>query len=126
MSDTNQSLVVALTANANDDVSTVAFTVANAALSKGLNVAIFLSSDGVELAHAGACEYTHVPPFKKLNELIEGFVGWCRGHEEIDSLAGGVERNNPASARVLEKHGFQPVRGDGEITQQDRLFRLTL
>ena len=60
MSDNNKSLVVNLTANANDDVSSVAFTVANAALSKGRNVAIFLSSDGVELSQTVACEYTHV------------------------------------------------------------------
>jgi len=67
-------LVLSITANANDDRSTVAFTVANAALSKGLKVAIFLSSDGVELSRAGSTDFSHVPPFKKLDELIEGFV----------------------------------------------------
>ena len=75
MSDQNKKLVISLTANAKDDASTVAFTVANAALSKGFDVAIFLTSDAVELSRAGAVEFTHVPPFKKLNELIEGFVG---------------------------------------------------
>lgn len=73
MSNTKK-LVLTLSANSNDDVSTVAFTVANAALSKGFEVGIFLTSDAVELSRTAACEYTHVQPFKKLNELIEAFT----------------------------------------------------
>ncbi len=70
----SKKLVVVLTKNANNDVSSVAFTIANAALSKGTEVGIFLTSDGVELSKAGATEFTHVPPFKKLNDLIENFT----------------------------------------------------
>jgi len=70
----SKKLVVTLSVNSNDDVSTVAFTVANAAISKGLEVGVFLTSDAVELSRAGSCEYTHVQPFKKLNELVEGFT----------------------------------------------------
>jgi len=90
----SKKLIVNLSNNAKDDVSTVAFTVANAALSKGLEVAVFLSSDGVELSRAGAYEYTHVAPFKKLNELVEGFVTsggtvWactpCFNHRGLDA-----------------------------------------
>ncbi len=73
MSDSKK-LVVSLSCNSKDDVSTVAFTVANAALSKGMQVGVFLTSDGVELSRAGGYEYTHIAPFKKLNELVEGFV----------------------------------------------------
>ena len=73
MSNTKK-LIVTLSVNSNDDVSTVAFTVANAAISKGLEVGVFLTSDAVELSREGACEYTHVQPFKKLNELIEAFT----------------------------------------------------
>ncbi|MGD1947392.1 MAG: DsrE family protein [Croceivirga sp.] len=72
MKNTNK-LIVTLSVNANDDVSTVAFTVANAAMGKGMDVGIFLTSDGVELSKDGGCEYTHVQPFKKLNELIGAF-----------------------------------------------------
>ncbi len=43
-------LVLLLAHNANDDKSTVAFTIANAALSSGMEVAIFLTSDGVEVS----------------------------------------------------------------------------
>ncbi|MCE7994908.1 MAG: peroxiredoxin [Roseivirga sp.] len=67
-------LVVNLSSNAKDDKSTVALTVANAALGSNMEVAIFLTSDAVELSRSGACEYTHVQPFKKLSELIESFV----------------------------------------------------
>nr|WP_299337777.1 DsrE family protein [Allomuricauda sp.] len=72
MKNTNK-LIVTLSVNANDDVSTVAFTVANAAITKGMEVGMFLTSDGVELSKDGACEYTNVQPFKKLNELIATF-----------------------------------------------------
>mgnify|MGYP000330190494 CR=1 FL=1 len=93
MSNTKK-LIVTLSANAKNDVSTVAFTVANAALSKGMEVGIFLSSDGVELSRDGATEFTHVQPFKKLNELIEAFgtnggVIWscapCFNHRGLDA-----------------------------------------
>ncbi len=70
----SKKLVVTLSVNSNDDVSTVAFTVANAAITKGLEVGMFLTSDGVDLSKEGGNEYTHVAPFKKLNELIDGFV----------------------------------------------------
>lgn len=86
-------LIVTLSDNAKDDVSTVAFTVANAALSKGFEVGVFLTSDGVELSRNGGYEFTHVAPFKKLNELVDGFVGnggvlWacspCFNHRGLD------------------------------------------
>jgi predicted peroxiredoxin len=70
----SKKLVVTLSVNSNDDISTVAFTVANAAISKGLEVGMFLTSDGVELSREGSSEYAHVAPFKKLNELVEGFT----------------------------------------------------
>src|SRR5262249_18423099 len=60
--------------NSNDDKSSVAFTIANAALSGGMQVAVFLTSDGVELAREGAADLAHVQPFKKLEELVDGFI----------------------------------------------------
>lgn len=39
------------------------------------------------------------------SELVQGFVGWCR-KAEITSIVGGVERDNVASQRVLQKNGF--------------------
>ena len=69
-----QKLVITLTHGAGDDKSTVAFTVANAALSKGQEVAVFLSSDAVELGRDGSCDFTQIRPFKPLDELITGFI----------------------------------------------------
>ena len=46
------------------------------------------------------------------SELLKGFVDWCRT-VEITSIVGGVERNNIASQRVLEKNGFT-VLSNGE------------
>lgn len=40
------------------------------------------------------------------SELINGLVQWCEING-ISSLTGGVERDNTASRRVLEKCGFQ-------------------
>jgi predicted peroxiredoxin len=89
----SRKLVVVVTSNANDDKSSVAFTVANAALSTGMQVAVFLSSDGVELSKDGGCDLTHVQPFKKLDELIDTFldkggVVWactpCYQHRGLD------------------------------------------
>jgi predicted peroxiredoxin len=73
MSD-KKKLVVLLAHNANDDKSTVAFTIANAALSTGMEVAVFLTSDAVELSREGGHDLTHVQPFKKLDELVDGFL----------------------------------------------------
>lgn len=70
----SKKLVVVITSNGNDDKSTVGFTVATAALSTGMQVAVFLTSDGVELSKDGGCDLTHVLPFKKLDELIDAFL----------------------------------------------------
>lgn len=98
----SKKLILTLSVNSNDDVSTVTFTVANAALSKGMEVGIFLTSDGVELSKNGGTEYTHVAPFKRLSELIEGFTAnggtlWacspCFNHRglEVNETVTGTE-----------------------------------
>jgi len=60
------------------------------------------------------------------SELVEGLVDWCRRQANIISVAGGVEKDNPASRRVLEKNGFRPAQDEGELHQEEELFRLTL
>ncbi len=39
-------------------------------------------------------------------ELVKGFIDWCRERAWIRSISGGVEPDNPASARVLTRNGF--------------------
>lgn len=67
-------MVILISHNGNDDKATVGFTIANVALSTGMQVDVFLTSDGVEPSRDGACDLTHVKPFKSLTELIEAFV----------------------------------------------------
>jgi len=74
MAEQKNRLVVLISTDTNDDKSSVGFTIANAALSTGMEVAVFLTSNGVELSRDGSCELTQVKPFKPLGELIEGFV----------------------------------------------------
>ena len=47
------------------------------------------------------------------SELIGGFVEWCKKNA-ISSVTGGVESDNNASKRVLEKNGFvaKPLTND--------------
>jgi len=42
------------------------------------------------------------------SELVRGFVGWC-STADVSLIVAGVERDNPASQRVLEKSGFKVV-----------------
>ncbi|MDF1837238.1 MAG: DsrE family protein [Planctomycetota bacterium] len=72
--ETSKKLVIVLTQNSNNDKATVAFTIANVALSNGTQVGMFLSSNGVELGRDKACELTVVRPFRPLTALIEAFV----------------------------------------------------
>jgi len=39
-------------------------------------------------------------------EIIQGLIQWCQEEGHIQSLSGGVDHDNIASIRVLEKAGF--------------------
>ena len=58
-------------------------------------------------------------------ELLRGFVAWCKKND-ITSVVGGVERENLASQRVLEKAGFICDSGEGEGGTGELLYRLNL
>lgn len=97
MSDSRK-LVIVLTNHGGNETATVGFTIANMALSRGREVGIFLTADGVELAREGGAGMSHVRPFHPLHELIEEFeanggVIWAcspcfrhRGHDAGDTL----------------------------------------
>ena len=40
------------------------------------------------------------------SELVKGLVEWCDTTKIIDSISGGVEKDNVGSIKVLEKNGF--------------------
>lgn len=67
-------LVVVLTYGANTDRSTIALTVANASLSAGMDVMVFLASDGVDLVREHAADMASVKPFLGLDELLTKFA----------------------------------------------------
>lgn len=56
------------------------------------------------------------------SELLGGFVTWSRKQPSIVSLAGGVEADNAASIRVLERNGFRTVDSAGD----ELLYRLSM
>lgn len=102
MSDNSRELVVVMTKGAEEELSTVAFTIANGGLTAGLEVSIFLTSAAVDLARKRAIELTHVAPMEPLSSLIDDFLSrggrlWActpcvkaRGYEEDDLIAGVV------------------------------------
>ncbi len=42
-------------------------------------------------------------------EVMQGFIAWCQQDGHMASIAGGVEKVNIGSIKVLEKTGFKPV-----------------
>ena len=93
-------LVILMTRGIDSEVSSVGFTIANGAITAGLQVSIFLTSAAVDLVRRGGQTMTHVPPLEPLATLIANFqdrggVIWVcppcaktRGYEASDMLDG--------------------------------------
>lgn len=102
MPDTPRELVVVMTHGAEDELSTVAFTIANGGLTAGLDVSVFLTSAAVDLVRERAVELTQVAPMEPLRALIGDFLSrggtlWActpcvkaRGYQEDDLIDGVV------------------------------------
>jgi [ribosomal protein S5]-alanine N-acetyltransferase len=58
------------------------------------------------------------------SELLLGLLNACRDHKLVNTLIGGVEKSNVASAKLLEKVGFEATKeGDnGVIFYECRLY----
>ena len=69
-----RALVIVLTRGIDDERSSVAFTLARGAQRNGLQVAVFLTSTGVDVARRGGIELTHVPPLSPLATLVAEFL----------------------------------------------------
>ena len=66
---------VTLTHSLDDpDRATVAFVVANAAVASGQETMVFLSTEGVRIAVAGAADAIHEEGFQPLKALMTSFV----------------------------------------------------
>lgn len=75
----NNDLVVVITHGPHEELSSVAFTIANGGMTAGLRVAIFLTSDAVDIVRTGAAAHTHARPLEPLQALIDDFQ--ARGGE---------------------------------------------
>lgn len=67
-------IVLLVTHGSNSDKSSVAMTIANASLSGGHQVAVFLTSDAVYLAKKGYADQSVYRPLKPLEELVRTFI----------------------------------------------------
>jgi predicted peroxiredoxin len=102
MSDPSRHLIVLVTHGIEDELSSVAFTIANGGITSGLRVAIFLTSAGVDLARKRSVDTTHVHPFDPLRALVADFLArggvlWActpcvaaRGYEQDDLIEGTI------------------------------------
>ena len=102
MSTGTNKLIVVATKGIDSELSSVAFTIANGALTAGVKVSVFLTSAAIDLVRRGGQRLTHVAPLEPLAGLIEDFqkrggVIWAcppcvksRGYEQSDLLDGVV------------------------------------
>lgn len=56
------------------------------------------------------------------SELIKGLVEWCENTKMVESISGGVERENIGSIKVLEKNGF--YKSNEELPENMLLYKL--
>jgi predicted peroxiredoxin len=116
MAEEKRDLVVLVTHGTDHELSSVAFTIACGGITAGLNVAVFLSSAGVDLVRKRAADLTVVNPLDPLARLIEDFRNrggqiWActpcvkaRGYEASDLLE-GVEITGASKVHELLKKG---------------------
>ena len=102
MENNTGNLVVLITHGIDDELSTVGFTIANGAITNGLNVSMFLTSGGVDLLRKKAIDTTQVEPFETLKSLVASFLErggtiWAcapcvksRGYTQEDLLEGVI------------------------------------
>lgn len=95
-------LVILMTRGIDSELSSVGFTLANGAITAGLQVSAFLSSAAVDLVRRGGQTMTHVPPLSPLAEQIADFMRrggtiWVcppcaqtRGYEAKDLIDGVI------------------------------------
>lgn len=74
MAERTEKLVVLLTRGIDDERSSVAFTIANGAITAGLQVFMFLTSSAIDVVRRGGQAMTHVPPLDPLAKSIAAFM----------------------------------------------------
>ena len=74
MTEMNRELVVLMTKGADNEMSSVAFTIACGGITSGLTVCAFLTGPAVDLVRKRAIEFTQVQPLDPLKTLIDDFM----------------------------------------------------
>ena len=103
-------------------MSSVAFTIANAGLTAGLKVSVFLTSTAIDLVRRGGQRLTQVAPLDALAALIAifqkrgGTIWACppcvksRGYEQTDLIDGGACEAASRSPRAMHpRRSARPV-----------------
>ena len=114
--DEKKKLLIVITRGLDDERSSVAWSIANAAIASDLEVTIFLASAGVDWVRKGAADVPHLNPLDpSLGELIGnlmsngGRVLVCppcakvRGYGEEDLVAGVTVAGAPAMLEVVKQ-----------------------
>jgi predicted peroxiredoxin len=116
MAESTRELVVVVTHGADNEMSSVAFTIANGGITSGLKVSIFLTSAGVDLVRKRAIDNLVVHPLEPLAAMVKDFLTrggrlWActpcvkaRGYEQKD-LIDGVEIAGSSKIHELIKAG---------------------
>ncbi len=102
MSESPRDLVVVITHSYDNELSSVAWTIANGGLTAGLRVSIFLTSAAVDLVRKRAIDSLVVHPLEPLAAMVKDFLArggilWARtpcvkarGYEQSDLIDGVV------------------------------------
>lgn len=107
--DPKQRIVIVITRGADDERSSIAWSIANASLAADFEVTVFLTSSGVDWARKGAAEGAHPNPFDApMKDLIGTFMEQggtlyvcppcvqVRGYSEEDMIEGAILAGSPA------------------------------
>jgi predicted peroxiredoxin len=102
MNNETKDLIIVMTKGINDEVSSVALTLANGAMTAGKTVGLFLTSAAIDLVRRNGIDHTHVQPMEPLKNLLDAFLErggdiWAcppctkaRGYDEASLIDGVV------------------------------------
>lgn len=116
MAEATNKLVVVVTRGLDDERSSVAWSVANGAISSGFEVTMFLVSSGVDWVRKGAADVAHLNPLDpSLKEMIQNVVtsgstimvcppcAKVRGYSQEDLLDGVVIAGSVSMLEVVKQ-----------------------
>jgi predicted peroxiredoxin len=117
MSNKTEKLLVILSRGLDDERATIAWTIANGGINEGLDVTIFLVSNGVDLVRKGAVDaYRFNPEDAPLKDLMESFMSrggkvWAcppcvnvRGYKP-DNFIDGIKITGTKDLHAVVKEG---------------------